>query len=356
MPAAQVASAPGKLVLVGEYAVLEGAPAISAAVNIFATATLQPAAKATSELHIANCGSRYEFSVMPSGALEWHADPGDLGALLDAALKELTARGIYRGALPPVSLELCSRSFYSDENSGVTQKIGIGSSAAMIVALTSALQSYLGVKPTFEVCLDAHRRFQHGKGSGIDVATSWFGGVIFMQSKDGDVPAIEQLAWPGGLNVMPVWTGQSASTTAMLKRLEVYKGQSLEACSRAMQRLVVAAEDTCKYWHAGDADDVIAALDEYGSLLRELDAAADIGIWSECHANLNNIAREFGVAYKPSGAGGGDFGLAFSRDAGRLQEFLTRVDVELVPQPMTLEWAEKGLAINGKAVASALPD
>ena len=42
-PSAQVASAPGKLILVGEYAVLAGAPAISAAVNIRATARLQPA-------------------------------------------------------------------------------------------------------------------------------------------------------------------------------------------------------------------------------------------------------------------------------------------------------------------------
>jgi len=351
MPRALVASAPGKLVLVGEYAVLEGAPAISAAVNIVATATIESAAQAASELHIINCGGRFEFSVAPGGALDWRTDPGERGALLAAALETLASSGYLEESLPPVALELCSRNFYSNENAGVPQKIGIGSSAAMSVALTSALQSYLGHEPTFALCLDAHRRFQHGKGSGIDVATSWFGGVIGMQPHGGDVPAITQLSWPQGLHVVPVWTGESASTTSLLQRLELFKAHSGDACHRMMQRLVVASEAACKHWQAGDADAVIFALDEFGSLLRELDAAAGIGIWSECHTSLDEIARKVGVGYKPSGAGGGDFGLAFSGDASLLQDFVAQVDSGLVAQPGKLEWADRGLVINGKAVA-----
>ena len=353
MPAGLVASAPGKLVLVGEYAVLEGAPAISAAVNIFATATLEPAAQAASELRIANCGSQYEFSVAPGGALEWHADPGERGALLAAVLETLATRGCLKESLPPVAVELCSRNFYSQENAGAPQKIGIGSSAAMGVALTSALQSYLGHEPTFAMCLDAHRHFQHGKGSGIDVATSWFGGVIGMQPNAGDVPTIKQLSWPQGLHVVPVWTGESASTTSLLQRLELFKARSGDACHSMMQRLVVASEAASKHWQAGDTDAVICALDEFGSLLRELDAAAGIGIWSECHTSLDKIARKVGVGYKPSGAGGGDFGLAFSNDASLLQDFVAQVDSGLVAQPGKLEWADRGLVINGKAIANA---
>jgi phosphomevalonate kinase len=345
MPRAQVASAPGKLVLVGEYAVLEGGPAISAAVNIFATATLQPATQGGSELHIANCGGQYGFKVGPRGALEWLADPGDRGALLAAALHTLAARGYLREGLPPVRLELCTRSFYSAENIGVAQKIGIGSSAAMAVALTSALQSFLGHAPAFDVCLDTHRLFQRGKGSGVDVATSWFGGVIAMQPRGADVPAVEQLAWPQGLNVVPVWTGESASTTAMLQQLELFKERSEKTCRSIMQRMVIAAENTCNHWRAGDTDDVMAALDEFGNLLHELDAAAGIGIWSDGHIRLNTMAREFGVGYKPSGAGGGDFGLAYSRDASRLQDLLARVNSELVAQPARLAWTDRGLTI-----------
>jgi phosphomevalonate kinase len=255
-----------------------------------------------------------------------------------------------------VILELCTRSFYSAENTGPTKKIGIGSSAAMAVALTSALQSFLGHEPKFDVCLDAHRLFQRGQGSGIDVATSWFGGVIAMQPNSDDMPDITRLAWPRGLNVVPVWTGESASTTTMLQRFELFRVRSEKTCRSITQRLVAAAADASKYWRAGDAGDVIATLDEFGNLLRELDAAAGIGIWSDCHVSLNKIARELWVGYKPSGAGGGDFGLAFSRDASRLQDFRTRVDSELIAQPVSLEWADRGLVINGSPVAMPLDD
>ena len=351
MTTMHVVSAPGKLVLVGEYAVLEGAPAISAAVNIFAVATLQSVAATTSELRIANCGSRYGFSVAPGGTIEWLADPADLGALLVAALEALAARGLLKQSLPPFSLELCSRNFFNNAKEGPAQKIGVGSSAAIVVALTSALQSYLGHDPAFEVCLDAHRRFQKGKGSGVDVATSWFGGVIAMQPKGGDAPLIEKLTWPQGLTVAPVWTGESASTTLMLQRLEQFKSQPGNNYQKIMQRLVEASQDTCKNWQTGAADDVIASLDEYGGILHELDSAAGIGIWSPCHQRLDSVARKAGVSYKPSGAGGGDFGLAFSRDAARLQDFLSEVNAKLIPQPDKLGWADRGLIINGAAIS-----
>jgi phosphomevalonate kinase len=48
-------------------------------------------------------------------------------------------------------------------------------------------------------------------------------------------------------------------------------------------------------------------------------------IVSEAHRRLRNLAVRCGVRYKPSGAGGGDFGIAFSNDAGRLEDLARRV-------------------------------
>ena len=42
------------------------------------------------------------------------------------------------------------------------------------------------------------------------------------------------------------------------------------------------------------------------------------------------MARETGVVYKPSGAGGGDLGIALSDDPARLQRF----EQELIQQDM----------------------
>ena len=167
------------------------------------------------------------------------------------------------------------------------------------------------------------------------------------------MPVVEQLAWPQGLTIVPVWTGESASTTVMLRSLEQFKERSGDTCHSIMQRLVSASQDTCGYWRTGAADDVAASLDAYGDLLRELDAAAGIGIWSACHEKLNRIARKAGVSYKPSGAGGGDFGLAFSHDAERLQAYLRQVDAMVVPQPDQLGWSDRGLSLNSTEVTHA---
>ena len=48
-------------------------------------------------------------------------------------------------------------------------------------------------------------------------------------------------------------------------------------------------------------------------------------ILSEDHRLLLRIANRHGVSYKPSGAGGGDFGLAFGLDRTLLDDFCSEV-------------------------------
>ena len=63
------ATAPGKLVVAGEYAVLDGALAISAAVNKRAKATVKAAS--SGELLIANTGVRFPFALRTDGQPVW---------------------------------------------------------------------------------------------------------------------------------------------------------------------------------------------------------------------------------------------------------------------------------------------
>ena len=55
------ARAPGKLVIVGEYAVLHGAPGIAVAVDVPARARLQSRPGPDSELVIPDTGERFGF-------------------------------------------------------------------------------------------------------------------------------------------------------------------------------------------------------------------------------------------------------------------------------------------------------
>src|SRR5690606_33179773 len=147
--------APGKLVLSGAYSVLEGAPAIVAAVDRYATAD----------------GTR------PAGFV---ADE-------------------MRAAMQP-PYPLIDASALREEG----RKLGLGSSAALLVAALSATGEFDLDRRSeryrlFERALAAHRRAQGG-GSGIDVAASTFGGTLQYQ-----LPApLRTLAGHGSPRITPL--------------------------------------------------------------------------------------------------------------------------------------------------------
>ena len=51
----------------------------------------------------------------------------------------------------------------------------------------------------------------------------------------------------------------------------------------------------------------------------------NIGIYTKLHTNLQKTASRHNIFYKPSGAGGGDIGLAFSSSLGELNDFLNEI-------------------------------
>ena len=181
------ASAPGKLVIVGEYAVLHGAPGISVAVDVCALARLESRPGRDSELVIPDTGERFRFHAGYGrcACAGRHPSPGALGLPLESCIATLIAHGLlpHPGALPACRIELDTAAFHSRDAAGQRIKLGLGSSAAITVALMGALLQFLRAAPLSSdklgaLCLEAHRRLQGGSGSGIDVATALAGGVI----------------------------------------------------------------------------------------------------------------------------------------------------------------------------------
>ena len=66
-------------------------------------------------------------------------------------------------------------------------------------------------------------------------------------------------------------------------------------------------------------------VDRYGAELDELGRAVGAEIVTPEHRAVEAEARKRGVAYKVSGAGGGDLGLAMSADPAALQAFKSAV-------------------------------
>lgn len=323
----QVSSrAPGKLFLLGEYAVLEGAPALLTAVNRFAEVSVREAS-----------GDRWRVSMPGTDAepVVLEADgslPDGLGPeaqvalrVFDAVRQEVLAAA--ERAPAPLEIMIDSSSF---RRSGA--KLGLGSSAAVAVALTDALATVCGMKPGTEqvrtLADTAHRAAQGGVGSGGDVAASAYGGLI--EFVPGQVPV--SLSWPADLEMVVVATGQGSVTTDLVARVREFQSADPDGYRRLFDRLgalAAAARDALD-----DAGSFLQVCSDYFDALSELDALARAGIVTERHRELHAVAADAGGVFKTSGAGGGDVGLAFSRTgepATRLAAALARAGADIIP-------------------------
>ena len=275
------ASAPGKVVLCGEYAVLDGAPAVSMAVDRRAIAQVSPIDADEHVLGVAGT-----------------ATPGDF-ALFDAVVNVVCP-----GSERKLSASLDTTAFAERG-----RKLGIGSSAAIAVALAAALDP--GGRSTLENAFAAHARLQGGLGSGIDVATSASGGLIGFRRG----AAITKLEWPTGLSYSLLWSGVPASTTERVRAVD------MSATTDVRGMLAASAELAADAWASGNADRVLATTADYTKALRSFSDEQDLDVFGAGHGTIVAAAEKRGLVYKPCGAGGGDVGIVLGRDAASVVSF-----------------------------------
>jgi len=276
-----VARAPGKLVVMGEYAVLMGHAGVVAAVDVYATARHTPA----------------------RGRIRL-----DTGGLLQACIDEAVDTGVLLKA-PKGGCEVDTSSFSDAQG----RKLGLGSSAAAAVAFLRAIAPDLDVDGLHAVAQRAHRRFQHGQGSGIDIAASVYGGLVHFR-RHSDV-ADDVSASPltlrlddAGVSTLVVWSGRSQDTRAFLPAVQ--RSQETSSATPALLAMASATGAFLQALSAHDGAGVLGAVEQAHQALVDLGAAAGIDIVSPPHAAIAAIARRHDGTAKPSGAGGGDVALA----------------------------------------------
>ena len=346
-PAVVVRRAPGKLFVAGEYAVVEaGSPAVLVAVDRYVTVTLTPLPGPGVEISsdLGPAGSRWSWAGGTLVPAPGHG-PQEAGRLahVRAAIETVAALLAEDGrALPGLRLEVTSAL-----HEGGT-KYGLGSSGAVTVAAVDALCAAAGLD------MDAEQRFKLAllagagidpRASGGDLAASTWGGWVCYQAPDrAQVTALAARAgiaaalaapWPGftvrplpapaGVDLQVGWTGRPASSTALVAGLEArsWRGspqhRRFMAASSACVRALEAA------LRAGDTHTVLQQVDAAGRELALLDAQVGLGVFTPALRALVARARAAGAAAKPSGAGGGDCGIALlPKDAARSRSWLHR--------------------------------
>ncbi|GGY01671.1 phosphomevalonate kinase [Litchfieldella qijiaojingensis] len=327
-----LASAPGKLVLFGEYAVLEGAPALVLAVDRRARVELDKGKdKDWTLISQPYLEREVHFTLDADNAVRWldlsKAERSRL-RYVQRLIEMLSKEAWFDAASERGSLMLDTRAFH--EPGGV--KLGLGSSAALTVALMAAAGATRENAcqdrplPQLPSLLSRHRSLQGGRGSGLDVAASLYGGAILytLESHTQAMPRVIPVALPGSIRLLCLWSGRAASTGEFLTRLQAWREARPEVATWLMGRLEALARDGSCALEAGSPEELLRAMAEYGDGLRALGDASGLDIYSAEHRRLATLARQAGIVYKPSGAGGGDIGVAASNDPERL-DYLRRL-------------------------------
>jgi phosphomevalonate kinase len=320
-------SAPGKLVLLGEYSVLFGHPALVTAVDRRARVTLREAPDRVFQVTAPGVvEGPFRFDLPEDGAPRWTDDEASQRLrLVETILSSMTAAGILAPSeLPPFSATLDTSRFFRSTANGPT-KLGLGSSAALTVSFASAIARWAGrdefLHPTMRwlrQLLRLHRDHQRGRGSGIDLAAALLGGTLLYQlDEDGDVLRAEPVQLPSDLVVRFVWTGHGADTGSFLDRLSARMATNRDGISRTLDELGAIAAAGVAALTEARVDDFLEAADASCDGMDRLGRECGMAILSGVHRDLRRLATESGVTYKPSGAGGGDIGLLLTDDPGR---------------------------------------
>ncbi len=308
------ARAPGKLVVLGEYAVLAGGPALVMAVDRYCVAELQPSHDALCHLHaVAERSEDRSFGC---------TEDSDI-TIVDAVIRQWPTERIaaWHGLLN-------SRQLFTGP-----RKLGLGSSAAALVAWAGAWTAYTCrdrdavPQPSLAALVGLHRTLQSGAGSGLDVAASLRGGVLAYRSVAVNEPEAVSVALPNSVRFVGVSTSRAASTPDLLAHFGAWRAAEPAAAAMQLDRMRQVAELGIASAGTGDAEQFLAAMRQYGLELDALGAAIGVDIVTPEHAAIGAVATRAGVTYKVSGAGGGDIGLGFATNDAALEAFSAALPV-----------------------------
>lgn len=323
-------TAPGKVVLLGEYAVLENAPALVMAVDRRVRVSLKTVSGTRCTVSApAWSTDTASFELGPSGS-SWAEGHGRSLALARHVIGAFFEhRSGHSG--PAFQLDLDSSALMA-VRCGKPAKLGLGSSAALTVALCRTLDAYIGsqneaVPPTdLAALVDIHSGLQGRRGSGLDIAASLNGGLL--EYRRWPQPRTRPTKLPSDVGYSFVWSGCQAATGGLLANIERWRRSSSRHYERLMETLTQASEAGIRAAESGDGDEFLRLVVQYASGLEALGRASGTDIVSAPHRRAAAVADPCGVVYKPCGAGGGDIGVALSRDPEAMVRVRTRLESE----------------------------
>ncbi len=302
-----VASAPAKVILLGEHFVVYGEPAIVLAID--KRAYVKVSNREDKKLHLRSANLNL------AGYFEDGAFKIEQGDAREARMKFDPVRNAVENVLQKhedkagLNVEI---------NSTVPVGAGLGSSAAVVVATAAAtaelLKAPLSREEVFRIAFEAEK-IVHGTPSGIDPAISTFGGSLLFQMDTGFKPLDAKTSIP----LIVGDTGVERST-----RVQVEKVRNLvEKYPRVVELIMKTAREIVLRAIEALKENDLATL---GVLMNMNHALLyGVGVSDESLEWLTNAGRKAGaLGAKLTGAGGGGCMIALTEEE-RIQQVLEAI-------------------------------
>jgi len=289
-------SAPGKLMLLGEHAVVYGRPCIVTAID--------------QRIHV-------EIERTENTTLVIEAPDVDIAGY-EKSIETLGSGNIPKGAM---FVEYAVQKFYAkypcvggvrvSVSSAFSSQIGFGSSSASTVCVIRALAEIYGkkllAKQIFAIAHQAVLEIQ-GSGSGFDVAAALYGGTLYFVAGGKTVEPLKVSNIP----LVVGYTGVKADTSGLLGEVAKKMKEQPEKVTRIYDAIAKLVNDAKTKMIEGDWERVGKLMDFNQDYLR------DLGVSSQKLESLIVAAKQAGAwGAKLSGAGGGDCMIALAADDKR---------------------------------------
>lgn len=335
-------SAPGKVHLIGEHAVVYGKPAIIAAIGRRMYVNVEESDRVV----IKAADSDWKADLSVEDVLSFVQKLNEIwksgleGRDFSKLFSELGV-GVagFRKAMIGKSLEMLKVdggvSLTIEDKSDVPSGSGLGSSAALAVAVPKAVSELYGLNTPIERINEVAfeiERFMHGNPSGGDNSTCCFGGLVWFQRGEPNIIKSLKEEIPYELeNFVLVYTGKPKKSTGELIQQvagleEAFRNQRIGALGNAANEM----RDALK---AKDFSKVRGLMNLAQKNL------ADLGVSTPTIDKIAEAVRGIGGAAKLCGAGGGGIVLCHHEDKDKLTEVIKSLGHE----PMETELGCEGV-------------
>ena len=341
-----ITEAPGKLILAGEWSVLElGNPAIVLPLNMGVTVQVKQAERIL--ISSDDIGLQRQVVQFVNGKLylvnKLTKDKQSKFIFIQRAI-EVVLQYIYENHIQCKNFALYISSEISKFKlpNGLFAKLGFGSSAAIVVAIVKSILKFHGFNIEsgeykiiiFKLSCIAHYLGQGRLGSSFDVAMATYSEPLVYQRFDAVwlerklidfrlVDVIKQ-GWPY-LKITPIclpkelrvcvgFVGYSSSTVKFVGAMQKFKNERAEiyndicgSISSVVYKLISELKNNKK-------SKILELIKQNSILLKELSKKSGLGLETQELSTLINIVDFVGGAGKFSGAGGGDCGIGICFD------------------------------------------